>query len=717
MGMRILSRWGLSAALTAMVWTATAAMAGPGPYKALPPTDEDERGWVTRPTNLRLTGGLRVTSISSPTQAPTGMESRALEAQSWPHPRVPINGFSPLVAMVLTDHAQAGEFEWEHLVRHTMTGTPLTGTSSPSFVVGLFDSGSVIDLLSYCDHATLGLDGSWMTGNTIPLQGASGTVNADITYPLGIYANGLQIIQPDGTLDTSALVGHGNVAAAATPPEACGDGPELPCVVGNTFTGFFSTVIRVDEPISVQVGNETYTSPKVDVLPLDDPSVPTLARNIRMNVSGPGAITTASYYGDIFNPDNPDVPWFPTLFSSANTAIPLGGGFYSEMGVLEGEPGPTNPLQEMRVLVDTGAQACIMTTGMAASLSLPTTPDFTIEVLGIGGTQQDVPGYYIDYVKINAFGGALEFSRVPFVVLELSSPDGEEFDGVMGMNLFWNRNIVFDPNLLGDGAIRVSDPVLADADFDRDTDVDSDDVSLFAACMTGPGIPQPAVECLQQDLDGDGDVDCDDWSSFKTAWTGPPIDPPVLPECDGPATMASAISRRMHDTQGFDIDLGAPLGLYDVAVEPRQDGPQQVIVTFDQAIAGVEGLDNTDVQVADAGGPLAVVTGLAITDNILTVNLAGVPDATRVTMSFPGIENPATGLACTDIICFGVLAGDVDGNGSINVFDLIAARNDLTAAVDATTFRSDVDANGTFNVFDLFAVRNRLTNSCDSPCP
>jgi len=123
----------------------------------------------------------------------------------------------------------------------------------------------------------------------------------------------------------------------------------------------------------------------------------------------------------------------------------------------------------------------------------------------------------------------MEFSRVPFVVLNLASPDGLSMDGILGMNLLWNRNVVFDPVLQGDGNLRVSDPVLSPADLNRDTDVDADDFTLFEACFSGADIPQPVLECILADLDGDGDVDLSDFGRFQRCHNGPGV--AVAPNC------------------------------------------------------------------------------------------------------------------------------------------------------------------------------------------
>lgn len=487
--------------------------------------------------SIRLGAGMRAIAIHPSHDRSRGMaESSVLEpteagqVDHWPHPRVPIDGFSPLVAISVTNYKASGDETFAHIVKTQYAGSALNPPAANNYAIGIFDSGSVVDLVGYCDSEMLGVSGSYLSDYTTFLGGVSGMVEAPVSMPIGIFANGLGAIQADGQLDTAQLVGHGNVAAVVGPEETCGEGLVLPTVIGNGFVGFFTTSIRVDQPRRVTLGEQTYASPDVAILPQGSASAPVYPRRISMTASGYGGlVTTSSYYPDILiNPLGPYQPWLPTTLSTGDGAIPFGGGFFGQIGVIQGTPSPTNPLQTMRVLIDTGAQTCIMTPAMTANLSLPSTPDFTLDVQGIGGVRT-VNGYYIDYVKINASGGALEFSHVPFVEIDVSSPDGAEIGGILGMNLFWNRNVVFDPSLTGSGFLRVSDPVLNRFDFDRDTDVDADDLATFQDCTSGPAVLQTRVECPMADADGDGDVDQDDFGVLQRCLSGSSV--PADPVC------------------------------------------------------------------------------------------------------------------------------------------------------------------------------------------
>ena len=53
------------------------------------------------------------------------------------------------------------------------------------------------------------------------------------------------------------------------------------------------------------------------------------------------------------------------------------------------------------------------------------------------------------------------------------------------------------------------------ADFDRDGDVDSQDLVLFRGCVTGTGQGPPGCGCGPMDIDRDGDVDQSDFGLFQ----------------------------------------------------------------------------------------------------------------------------------------------------------------------------------------------------------
>ncbi len=433
-----------------------------------------------------------------------------------PYPVPPLAGFSPLIVIATSDKYTLSDDTYEHVLQSSYVGNPLNPPLAENYIVGIYDSGAEVDLFAGSHAVTLGLTGSKLTGSSFPIGGVGGTIDATISEPVGIFAGSLGLIQSNGLLNSSGLVGHSNVEAIVSPAISCDSGESISGVVGTPFISFYTAVIRNDYIHKVFFDGQNLAGPDVEILDPEDPSIPDYSHKIAMSLSG--LATTANYYPDeIFG--FPTGLAFPTLLSIAGGSLPTGGKFVATIYVLEGTPGPTNIIQPMKVMVDTGAQSSIMTYGMAANLSLPLQGDFTVDICGVGGTEPNIPGYFVDYVKINALGGALEFSNAPFVVVDLPLQDasGNYLDGVLGMNFFWNRNIVFAPNLFGSGFLEVSDPVpYGNADFDFNGTVNLIDFSMLASAWAGQQTePEYLPVC---DLYLDGMIDMQDLEAFMAHW-------------------------------------------------------------------------------------------------------------------------------------------------------------------------------------------------------
>lgn len=506
----------------------------------------DVRGQTTTtgsPADIRLGNNLRIIRVKPGAQGAAPLMAdrvSTFSAQSaTPFPRPPLNGFSPLVAITTSNKKKpSSQQDTAHVLESTYSGLPLNAPAEENFVVGILDTGAILHIVTEPYTSIVGLESAY-TGNIFPIGGVGGdSVNGIVTYPIGFFAAGLGAVNSSGQLDLTQLKGHSNVSLIGLPELACGTGESLSAVVGTPMLAFYKSIIRVDTPREITVDGVTFKSPGVELrTTLDASTLAQFPRALSMTASGGGLpVTTASYYPDITDPEGPDFdePFFPTMLTLYPTAISFGALFRANIGLLEGEPGPTNPLQTITVVVDTGAQASIISQGVAANLNLNlNNPDFTIDVCGIGGTSLDVPGFYVDYVRMNASGGALEFSQAPFVVLDVINPDGSPLDGILGMNFFWNRNVIFDSNLSGTSFLRISDPILlAFGDFDRDLDVDNDDFEFFTSCVSGPTIPLGDPVCPAADADGDGDVDQEDFGIFQACISGPAI--PADPNC-GPS--------------------------------------------------------------------------------------------------------------------------------------------------------------------------------------
>jgi hypothetical protein len=448
-------------------------------------------------------------SIESTEPLPAAPLQSASSSPAFPVP--PLAGFSPLIA-ITTSNKHGSDIDYEHALENSYTGSPLNPPVEDNFIIGIFDSGAEVDLVAGDSAAILGLTGGQLTGNIFPLGGVGGTIDGIISKPVGIFAASLGAIQSDGRLDPNDLVGHSNVAAVVAPDISCSTGESVTGVIGTPFLSFYTTVIRNDYIHHVNVGGQDISGPDVQILDPFDPSIPEYPRKMSLNFSGFAA--TASYY-KLFSTD----PEFPTLLSLSPDTLPTGGKFITTIYAIEGEPGPTNIIQPMRVMVDSGAQSSIITPSMAANLSLPLHGDFTVDVCGIGGLEPNVPGYYVDYVKINALGGALEFSNAPFVMIDIPIQDagGNYLDGVLGMNFFWNRNIILEPDIFGSGFLHISDMVpYGNADFNYDGWVNLIDFSMLAsAWMSSSTDSDYRAVC---DMFLDDLIDVKDLEAFMSHW-------------------------------------------------------------------------------------------------------------------------------------------------------------------------------------------------------
>ena len=220
------------------------------------------------------------------------------------------------------------------------------------------------------------------------------------------------------------------------------------------------------------------------------------------------------------------------------------------------------------------------------------------------------------------------------------------------------------------------------------------------ACLSGPAVPyRPG--CEDEDVDADADVDQEDCllcGCMYTAVTGCTPSPP-------PPTPVSAGSRKTHGSAGpLDIglmpvqSLNIPMasGSDGGGVENRKGGPTELHVWFVVAIQGVDGLDTSDVHVTDTANSPITVESVEINPNDSTeliINMSGAANATRVTITFPGIQD-ADGNICEDSLTFGVLKGDVEGSGFVGQSSVAAVLSHVGEPVTQENCKYDVDLSG-----------------------
>lgn len=153
-------------------------------------------------------------------------------------------------------------------------------------------------------------------------------------------------------------------------------------------------------------------------------------------------------------------------------------------------------------------------------------------------------------------------------------------------------------------------PLIA-GDADDDGDVDVNDATLFAGCISGTGRPHDgSIACDELDVDRDGDVDQTDFGAIQPCFSGPGI--PGSLSCGG------CVLPRTDRTVGV---LSNPIDVY-----------RSTFITIADSQVGASyqlrrNTDNTNVNstVAGTGGTIQLPTGdlsATTTYNILATNLA-----------------------------------------------------------------------------------------------
>ena len=459
-----------------------------------------------------VVAGLRVVGVRRPAALST--ESSHAVVQGETAVGIPVSGFSPYIAIALTNQRR-GELELAHVVSNTVVGPPLASPMSERYAIGILDTGATTNLIGQCDRARTGLDETRLTGNRVPIGGAGCQVDADVTDPLGVWMAGLGAIDPVTlALDTAALAGHWNVSLVTIPEASCGDLVDVQSVVGTPLLAFRDFVIRTDLTWTIVRDGVTYVSPDVRIYPPGDARVPEYRIEIPLDVR-PAGMTISAYYPDLTDFDRFEHPSIPTALALMELAPPTGGWFFASVRMSEGAGGEISKM----LMVDTGAQVSVIRSFVAGQLGLnPDFPEFTVEVANVCGEVAEAPGFYVDVFKIDAFGGPLTLRQVPVIVMDLPSVEGGTLDGVIGMNVFFDRNLTFRPRLTGSSVLSVR---WWYGDLDRDRDVDLNDFATFQVCFNGSGRPpvSPSL-CGEADSDQDGDVDVNDFAVFQICFNG-----------------------------------------------------------------------------------------------------------------------------------------------------------------------------------------------------
>jgi predicted aspartyl protease len=429
---------------------------------ALPCLAQMPADWKKDDAKIRLSGSRQIRAIYHPADKAPRMARDANEAPS--HSRrfiyplkqqslsamaqvgpvfinvidsPPIDGFVPYIAVGVTN-ARNDELDWYGYAESGVVGSFLTSSPESDYVVGLFDTGASASLLGFADATTAGIYASGLvTSNPVTLSGATGTVTALASYPLGVFFDGLGAIEPNGFLrNPAAMRGESNVSIVVGDVLVPG-ASDLPTAIGAPMAVFHSTVFDNEHKITRIRGGNQYNGPAISVYEPGDPAIPDYNdSSIPLELRPTGA-SLVSYFGDLGSLDF--TPVAPSIIGDF-FLVPQALFFVSSVDLADA--GHT-AIDRTKFMLDTGAQVTVVGSAVGARLALdPAHPDFQVEIQDVTGQITIKPGFYLDSLEIPAIGDWLSATHVPVVMMDIQSPEGGYLDGIIGMNLFSGFNMV-----------------------------------------------------------------------------------------------------------------------------------------------------------------------------------------------------------------------------------------------------------------------------------
>jgi hypothetical protein len=354
-----------------------------------------------------------------------------------------LGGFLSWCMATLTDE-RSGELELDAVPSSSIIGSHLTNTPETDYTIAVFDTGAVFHIVGSNDAEKVGLfdhTPDLITSNIAQFTGVTGSANALVSQPIGLFVDSLDVIRPNGLLlDTSTMVGEYNVSIAVSDPIE----PSISfSVIGTPLSVYLAAVFHNDLPINITHNGTKLTAPDIRFYTHDDPHIPSYSNKIPLELRPIGSVSV-QYFPDLFNILDPFDPEYGAPFSPSVLTgfLPMGGLFF--ISSVDLTHAGRSSLDKDGFIFDTGSSYTLISEAIGSRLGLnPDTPEFEIEIMIATGEMIRAPGYYIDSLEIIATPEWLSFTNVPIVMLDAPSPEGGILDGIIGTNLFVDFNFVF----------------------------------------------------------------------------------------------------------------------------------------------------------------------------------------------------------------------------------------------------------------------------------
>ena len=173
--------------------------------------------------------------------------------------RPPFAGPLMYTALTITDQ-RSNDDDWFVSIHEGQSGNQFPGATS-QVVVAILDSGAATHLVGYPDAQAMGLQGAQLTANTFGVGGVGGTIDINVSEPVGFFAHGLQhLLEASGVSlrsttasnQSSLTSGQGNFACGVNSAFNYQAGFEVPTLLGAPFPGAFAMSIVNSQPVTRQ---------------------------------------------------------------------------------------------------------------------------------------------------------------------------------------------------------------------------------------------------------------------------------------------------------------------------------------------------------------------------------------------------------------------------------------------------------------------------------
>ena len=163
--------------------------------------------------------------------------------------------------------------------------------------------------------------------------------------------------------------------------------------------------------------------------------------------------------------------------------------------------------------------------------------------------------------------------------------------------------------------------------------------------------------------------------------------------------LIDAASRKTHGATPFDVVMP----LTGSGVEPRQgSGNYTAVLRFNRP------MQSGNASVTSGVGSVGSVS---FSGNDMLVNLTGVANQQRLTITGTNLTGTNGGVLPTASVIMGFLVGDTSGNAIVSNTDVAAVKSQISSPVTSSNFRNDVTANGLISNTDVSTTKAEISKA------